>query len=316
MRDRGIEKEQAGSIRRSGVRSKIFGSMDKGALANSDMKQTKYIILYIVMVLFMIVYGMIVFIPSLWMLVSGFKEPAELYAMPAHFFPKELHLSKLLKILGQVDFKKYYINTTVMALGVVASDIVVCGLAGYVLSRLKPKGSKIILMMCFCLMLIPATMGTVPLYKSFLKFPIGHFNLMNTYVPMWIMAGANVFDIMLFKTSFDGIPNSLVEAAKIDGASNIRIFFRIILPLSVPIVVTVGILAFNSQFGSFFWPMLLLRNDEVSVLGLLIYKLRESTMTMDYKMLSLLFSIFPQILVFAVFQRYIIGGVNIGSVKG
>lgn len=297
-------------------RNKYFSNMDKGALTCSDMKHPKYVALYIFFVLFMLVYFLIAVVPAVWIVLSGFKDTAEIYAIPVKFFPEKINLSKLADAWKQMNFLRCYFNTTVMSLGSVAADITLCGLMGYVLSRLKPKGSGFVHALCFTLMMLPANMRMIPLYKEFISFPIGGFNLMNTYWPIWIMSGATLFDIILFKTSFDNVSISLIEAAKIDGASNMRIFFKVVLPLSMPVVVTVGIFSFNSHFGAFFWPLLTLKDERVSVLGLKLYQIKNSTMNMDYKMLAILFSILPQMLVFALFQKYIMGGISLGGVKG
>lgn len=168
----------------------------------------------------------------------------------------------------------------------------------------------------FWVMLLPVTMRTVPLYMEFKSMPVIGINLLETFWPIWIMAGANAFNIILFKNSFDSISHSLVEAAWVDGCSNIKIFFKIILPLSVPTVLVVAMFTFNSQLGQFFWPYLLISNKEKTVLGVLLYKMKTSTYTLDYQMIALLFSVIPQIVIFAIFQKQIMGGVNIGGVKG
>lgn len=311
-----MEKSTILDTRKTKRKVNFFSNMDKGALTSSDMKHPKYIALYACFVLFMLVYFLIAFLPTLWIALSGFKDSAEIYAIPVKFFPKEISLAKLAAAWKQMNFLKCYFNTTVMSLGSVVADIVLCGLAGYVLSRLKPKGSGFVHALCFTLMMLPANMRMIPLYREFISFPIGGFNMMNTYWPIWIMSGATLFDIILFKTSFDNVSISLIEAAKVDGARNMRIFLQIVLPLNLPVVVTVGIFSFNSHFGAFFWPLMTLKNENVSVLGLKLYQIKNSTMNMDYKMLAILFSIIPQMLVFAVFQKYIMGGISLGGVKG
>lgn len=293
-----------------------FRNMDKGVLTNADMKRGKYVCLYLCLALFMVIYGLIVLVPSIWMLLMGFKSAAEIYQTPVSFFPSQVDLGKLWQVWKQMSFVKTYANTFVMAAGAVAMDVVVCGLAGYVLSRLKPKGAGAVYKVLFWMMLLPGTMRLVPLYKMFIDFPVIHVNMMNTYLPMWIMTGSTIFDIMLFKTTFDTVSNSLVEAAKIDGASNMRIFLQIMVPLSVPVIVTAAVFTFNFQFGSFFWPMLILRDEAKQVLGLQIYNLKASSLSMDYRMLAMVFAILPQLIVFALFQKHIMGGINIGGVKG
>ena len=294
---------------------KIFANMDKGILTTADMKQPKYKILYIIMFLFMVIYCATCFFPVIWILLSGFKDVKEMYAVPASFLPRTLDISKVVKVWTEMKFYKYYISTFTMALGSVAADVIVCGLAGYSLSRLKPKGTKVILAVLFWIMLMPGTMRTVPLYMIFTNFPHLHFDMSNSFWPIWIMAAANVFDIILFKNFFDGISKALIEAAQVDGAGNMQIFFRIILPLSVPIFMTVSIFAFNGSVGQYFWPYLLISKQNLTVLGVQLFNLKSSSYTMDYQMLALLFSILPQVIVFAIFQKKIIGGVNVGGVK-
>lgn len=293
-----------------------FKNMDKGILTNSDMKKTKYRLLYWIMFGIMIIYALAAFIPVIWILLSGFKTVDEMYQIPASFFPKEFHISKLGRVWSEMKFYRYYLSTFIMAGGAIVFDIVVSGLAGYVISRLKPLGTKVVFAMVFWVMLLPGTMRIVPLYMTFKDFPIFHFSMLDTYWPMWLMAAANAFDIILFKNFFDGISVSLVESAKIDGASNMRVFFNIMLPLSLPVFIVVGVFAFNGQMGQFLWPYLTISKKEMTVLGVMIYKMKTSDYTMDYQMLALLFSVIPQLLIFAVFQRQIMGGVNIGGVKG
>ena len=291
-------------------------NMDKGILTNSDMKKPKYRLLYALMMIFMIAYCLISVLPVVWIMLSGFKDVKEMYAVPATLLPKKIDLSKLGRVWTELKFYKYYGNTFLMAIGSVISNIVISGLAGYVLSRLKPKGTKFMLAVIFWLMLLPGTMSTVPLYMEFKSMPLIGINLLETYWPIWLMSGANAFNIILFKNFFDGISSSLIEAAWIDGANNTRIFFKIIIPLSTPVFIVVAMFTFNGQIGNFFWPYLLISSKEKTVLGVQLYKMKSSTYTMDYQMLALLFSVIPQIVIFAIFQKQIMGGVNIGGVKG
>lgn len=128
-----------------------------------------------------------------------------------------------------------------------------------------------------------------------------------------------MFNIILFKTNFDGISKSLVEAAKLDGASDIAIFIRIMVPLSVPVIMTVSLFTFNGQFGNFFWPNLVITDPEKYTLGVQVYKIQNivnASLTDDIKMMGIIFAILPQLLIFSLFQKHIIGGINLGGVKG
>lgn len=290
--------------------------MDKGILTNADMKQRKNKVLYWCLFLIALLFCFISFFPVVWILLSGFKDVKELYAVPASLFPEKIELSKIAKVWSEMKFYKYYASTFIMAIGAAVVTCGVCGLAGYAMSRLKPKGTKVLLVILLWIMMLPGTMRTVPIYMIIKDFPIGHFSMLDSYVPIWLMSAANAFTIILFKNFFDGIPLSLVEAAKIDGAGSLKIFVRIIIPLSMPVFMTVGLLTFNGQFGQFLWPYLLISKKEMTVLGVQLFKMKNGNYTMDYQMIALLFSILPQIILFALFQKQIMGGVSVGAVKG
>ena len=294
--------------------------MDSGALCTSDMKQVKYKLFYFFLWALMLFWFTIVILPCLWLAVSGFKTAAEINASTnATFFPKEWDFGKLKYAWDTLHYQKFYINTFFLAIGCVISDLVVSGLAGYVLSRLKPRGYKFVLTMVFCLMILPTTGTTVPLYITFKEGIIPGVSLLNTYWPMWLMAGANMFNIILFKTNFDGVSSSLIEAAKIDGASDMRIFFKIMVPLSIPVIMTVSLFTFNGQFGNFFWPNLIITDPEMYTLGVQVYKIQNTVtadLTDDIKMMGIIFAVLPQLIIFSLFQKHIIGGMNLGGVKG
>lgn len=294
--------------------------MDSGALCTSDMKQVKYKLFYFFLWALMLFWFTIVILPCLWLAVSGFKTAAEINASTnATFFPKEWDFGKLKYAWDTLHYQKFYINTFFLAIGCVISDLVVSGLAGYVLSRLKPKGYKFVLTMVFCLMILPTTGTTVPLYITFKEGIIPGVSLLNTYWPMWLMAGASMFNIILFKTNFDGVSSSLIEAAKIDGASDMRIFFKIMVPLSIPVIMTVSLFTFNGQFGNFFWPNLIITDPEMYTLGVQVYKIQNTVtadLTDDIKMMGIIFAVLPQLIIFSLFQKHIIGGMNLGGVKG
>ena len=290
--------------------------MDKGILTNIDMKQGKYRFLYSAIMIILLLWCLgICLYPILWIILSGFKDVEELYAIPSTFFPKNFQISKIAKVWNEMKFWKTYGNTFMLAGGAAVFNMVISGLAGYVISKLKPIGSKVVFTILFWIMLLPTTMSTVPIYMTIMEFPIFHFSMLDSFLPLWLMV-VNAFDIILFKNFFDGISDSLVEAAKIDGATNIRIFCQIMVPLSIPVFCVVGIFTFNGNIGSFLMPLLTLTSADKTVLAVQLYKMKSASYTMDYQMLAIIFSMIPQVVVFVLFQKQIMGGINVGGVKG
>lgn len=286
-----------------------------GIMSSIDLKKPSNKLIYAIIVFILVVTCAASVIPIIWVLLSGFKSPSEIYKIPPSFFPDKIDLGKIALAWNQMKFYKTYVNTFIAAGGATACHLLISGIAGYVLSKLKPCGYKILFMLIFWSMLIPSTTSTVPIYMSLVKVPIIGINLSNSYIPLWLMF-INAFDIILFKSFFDGISDSIVESARIDGAGIMRIFFWIILPLSMPVFMTVAMFTFNAAMGQYFWPYLLITDNNMTMLGVQLYKMKNSTFSIDYQMLAIIFSIIPQVVVFTIFQKNIIGGVSAGAVKG
>lgn len=289
--------------------------LKQGIMSSIDLKKSSNKVIYAVIVLFLLIVCAISAIPIIWILFSGFKTPTEMYQVPPSFFPKTINLKKISDAWVQMKFYKYYVNTFIMAGGSTIFHLLFCGLAGYVLSKLKPVGHKFLEVLIFWSMLIPTTMSTVPIYMSLIKVPIIHLNLRNSFLPLWLMC-IDAFNVILFKNFFDGISDAIIEAARVDGAGALKIFFEIIVPMSMPVFMTVAIFAFNGSMGQYFWPYLLIDDPSKTVLGVQLYKMKNSTFSIDYQMLAIIFSIIPQVIVFALFQKNIVGGISIGAVKG
>ena len=132
---------------------------------------------------------------------------------------------------------------------------------------------------------------------------------------MWLGAGADTFAVLLFKNAFDGLSNSYVEAAKLDGCSNYGVFFRIMLPLATPVIIFQSINILSGAWSDFFTPLLVL--DQLTVVPLKIYRLKGATnIQMNTYFMALVFASIPPFVIFVLFQRQILGGINVGGVKG
>lgn len=280
-----------------------------------ERKNIKAKIVYWAMFAFLVIVSLICILPPIWIFVSSFKDTAEFLSLPPTLLPKHVNLSKLAAVWTKASLGKAYIATCEMVVGDLFFCLTICCLAGYMLSRLKPKGHKILFTIIFWTMLLPTSMNMVPLFATFVDFPILHVNLTDSFLPMWIMSGANAFNILLFKSFFDSISISYLEAARIDGCSEFGIFSKIILPLSKPIVMTVSIFTVNATWGSFLWPYLLIKKTNMKPLGVVVYGLKD-LLSVDEYMMSLIFVIVPPVIFFLLFQKYIMEGMMIGGIKG
>ena len=296
---------------------KLFDNKTEGLVNFSDLHKPGVRIAYALMFICLVIMAAACLIPVLWVFLSGFKEPAEMYKVPATFFPEHISFGKVTAIMSKINIKKYFGNTLIIIIGSWVFDILFNGLAGYVLSRLKPKGTPILETLIFWSMLLPG-ISMAPLYMTFVDIPIIHVNLVGSYLPMFLMAGANAFNIMLFRNFFNGIPMDYLEAARIDGCSDMGIFGRIILPLSKPIVVVVSIFNIIASWSNFMWPYLLLGSTDREPLSVLLYTLSLGTLSIQDNelMLIIMISVLPPIIIYMLLSKHITGGINMSGIKG
>lgn len=304
---------------------KRFSEKPAGVINFSDLKTVKGQLVYWFFMLVLILVSAVCLIPALWTLSTGFKTSQEIY-QSASFFPENLTLSGMKESVvtawKAMNATRTSLNTLYISIMSTIVCIVVDGLGGYVLSRLKPTGSKLVFSLIVWTMMMPSQIRTVPLFISYMNWPLlaktsWEVSLLNTYVPQILGAATGAFTVMLFKNNFDSISISLIEAAKIDGAGNLRIFFNIMVPLSVPIIMFVAIGAMRGPWGDFFGPYLILSDKEKYTLPVSIFAMQsDTTVKMNTYMLALVLSSLPGLLIFACFQKYIVGGINVGGVKG
>ncbi len=282
-----------------------------------DMEQSlpKIKVLNTIIFLIVLIVALVSVLPILWVVASAFKDIDEFLMDPPTIIPRSFQPAKLIKVWNEAKFGRAYFNTLCMGLGNVVFSISLNGLAGFVLSRLKPKGHILILTLILWTMMMPHSMNMVPNFMTFVDFPVIHVNLTNTFLPFWLMSGAGTFFLMLFKSFFDSIPTSYLEAARLDGCTELGIYGRIILPLSKPVVFTVAIFVLNGIWGDFLWPYLILTDPKLHTTGIKIYHIQKD-LRIDEQYVSMLFVIVPSVVMYLCFQKYLAQGIAIGGVKG
>ncbi len=289
----------------------------EGLLNWNDLKQFKGRTIHILMMIILFLLSLVCIVPFVWMFLSAFKTTQEMYAVPAKLLPSSIDFARLKKVWETAHFGEYAFNSVMIIIGCLAFDVIFNGLGGYVLSRIKPFGTSALNTALFWTMMLPG-ISMVPLYMTFVDFPIGHFNMSGTYLPLWMMSATNAFNIFLFRNFFNSIPMDYLEAARIDGATNIKIFASIIIPLSVPIISVVTIFSVIGSWGNFFWPYLLLGDTDREPVAVMLYNLtaNNSPFKDNDRMLIMMFATIPSIVIFSIFSKKIIGGLNMSGIKG
>ncbi len=304
---------------------KKYSEKPAGVINSADLKTVKGQVVYWIIFVILCLVCVVCILPAIWTLMTGFKTTQEMY-QSTKFFPEHFSLSDSFKSISlawkSMDATRASLNTLLVCIGSTFFTLLIDGLGGYVLSRLKPTGTKLVFTLIVWTMMMPGQIRTVPLFMSYMSFPfIAKFpwelNLLNTYWPMMLGSASSAFTVMLFKNNFDSVSISYIEAARLDGCSNARIFYNIMVPLSVPIIIYVAIGTMRTPWSNFFAPYLILTDKEKYTLPVKIFQLKtDPSVKNNTYMLCLFMSSIPGFLIFALFQKYIVGGVNVGGVKG
>ena len=301
---------------------KKFKDKPAGLLSHADLRTFKGKTIHWIFVAILFVFALISVVPALWVVMTAFKETQEIYTS-ASFFPQDMSWGKMVTRVTE-SWKLLRLGDTLLltlfkSLGDLVFTLVFCGFSGYALSKIKPTGTKLIFTLVVWTMMMPSQIRMVPNYITMLHFPFaydwGGVNLLNTYWPLWLGYACNSYTIILFKNNFDALSTSYVEAAKIDGCNDAAIFFRIMIPLSVPIVMYVSIGALQGAWADYFGPLIYL--TENYTLPLKLFKMSSATdVKMNTYFMGLIFGTIPSLIIFLLFQRHILGGITVGGVKG
>jgi multiple sugar transport system permease protein len=275
---------------------------NNGIIRDFDLKKTSVLNFYKYVILTIgFLAAFIGFAPLIWLFLSGFKELRE-FVRETTILPKAINIKNYIITWNQLQFIRYYRNSLITVAGSVICAVFFNGLMGYVLSKVKPLGSKVVYLMIMWSLLIPATTSIVPLFVN-----ISRLHLNGSFVPLWFGIGANAFFVILFKNFFDDIPQSLIEAAQIDGAQNLRIFLKIVIPLSQAIIMVIVLYAIQAAWSDFLLPYLNLRGTPFETVMVRLFAFRAGR-TNDIDVLrGIVFSILPSLALFFIFQKYITG---------
>ncbi|MDJ0381950.1 carbohydrate ABC transporter permease [Streptomyces sp. G-G2] len=253
--------------------------------------------------------------PLYWMVANGLKSTEEFAKVPPTLVPGSLHTANYSSAWKVMDLAKLLFNTLYYSFGALAFQLVLDVAAAYSLSRLRPVFGKAVLGMMLATLMIPATVLVVPQYLTVLDMPIIQRNLLNTPWVIWLPSVTNAFNIFLLKRFFDSIPQEILDAASIDGASALRSLRSVVLPMSRPILGVVSIFAIVGVWKDFLWPMLTLPDPALQTLNVGIYSL-STGVPENHLIAALAMACAPTLIVFLIFQRNIMSGLTAGSLKG
>lgn len=256
------------------------------------------------------VLGMLTFFPFLWMIFSSLKTNAEISQMVPTLLPKNPTLNNFKELFERLNFGIYLKNTLIVTLFSFLG-LFLNAMAGYGFSKYDFKGKHGLFLLVLATMMIPGQVTMIPVYLI-----LNSVGLTNTLMGIVLPGLAGAFGIFLFRQFMSTISDELLEAARLDGANEWYIFFRIVLPLTRPILAVQGILTFIGGWNSFLWPLIIANDEKYYTLSVGLQLLQGQHGT-DYslQMAGATFMVVPILIVFMIFQKYILQGFNVSGIK-
>lgn len=278
-------------------------------------KMTKFNPIKIVSYMFMVLAILMIGMPLLWMLLASFKETQEIYRMPPTWFPENPTLANYPAAWNAVPFDRYFFNSMVTTLAATTSKVVLAMMCAYALvftkapQRLKDGAFLIIL----AALMVPAQVTIVPNYIT-----MAEFNWVNTYQGIVLPNAATAFGTFLLRQYCLSLPGEVVEAAEMDGASHFQRMWLVVLPMTQPALVTVGLFAVVSEWNDFLWPLIITNTDSMRTLPIGVFRLfqTEGLQNWGVIMAGTVFVVAPVIALFIRTQKWIVDGIAAGAVRG
>ena len=259
----------------------------------------------------LVLLALIALAPLLWMLSASFMPVGAASHLPPPLLPARATLDNYRELFARIGIGHYFINSLIVACAITMLSLLVNTMAGYAFAKLPFRGRERIFAVLLSALVIPAQVTMLPLFLI-----MKQLHLVNSYGGVVVPALATVFGIFLVRQYARSIPDELIEAARIDGAGELRIFFQIVLPMLKPVLVTLAIFTFLGAWNDFMWPLIVLTDTSHYTLPVALASLsREHIQDVEMMMAGAVITVLPVLTLFLVLQRYYIQGLLLGSVK-
>ncbi len=265
-----------------------------------------------------VIYGLLILLaismllPFIWMLSTSLMNELEVYSFPPKFIPSNWRWENFVEAMTLQPFGRYFLNSAIVSIMVVSGQMIFCSMAAYSFARIKFKGHEKVFAVYISTMMIPAIVTIIPAFLI-----INTFGWMNTYWALATPTISNVWGIFLLRQFFLTIPKDLEDAARIDGASESRIFWTISLPLSQPALATLAIFSFMASWKDFLWPLIVTNRADMRTVevGIANFSTVYST-DWPHQMAAAVIVLLPIIIVFILAQRHFVRGITFSGLKG
>lgn len=253
----------------------------------------------------------LILIPFLWMLTTSLK-PRGMVGSPPYLFPTVFNIENYLTAWRAAPFLRYYLNTTIVAIAVISSRIVIAGMAAYAFSVMKFKGKNLLFLAFLGTMMVPSQATLIPSYMIILDL-----GWMNTYRALIIPRMVDAFSIFLLRQRFISIPKDYIDAAKLDGCSHWRLLWQIVMPMSRSTVITMSLFSFLFVWNDFLWPLLVANTNQLRTIQVGLQAFSGQYITeWTFMMAGTVTATIIPILVFFIAQNYFVSGLTRSGLKG
>ncbi|HHH8037462.1 TPA: carbohydrate ABC transporter permease [Listeria monocytogenes] len=254
--------------------------------------------------------GFFMILPFIWMVLSSLKTDAEILKIPPTIWPETFTLDNFTKLFTEMDFAIYLKNTLIIVF-FSFFGLFLNAMAGYGFAKFKFKGKNKLFYLVLATMMIPGQVTMIPVYLL-----LNAARLTNTMTGIVLPGLVGAFGIFLFRQFMSTISDDLLEAARLDGASEFYIFWRIVIPISRPVLAVQGILTFIAGWNSFLWPLIIANDEKFYTLSVGLQLLKgQYGSNYALQMAGATFMVIPIILIFMTFQKYILKGFNVSGMK-
>ncbi len=287
-------------------------TMTHGPAAGSLLRQRRYrtIGMGVLYTLFSLV-AILFTLPFFLMLSSAFKSSAEILRVPPTLFPADPSFDAFRTVLNDAPFFRWFANSLLVSSTITLLVLLTCSLAGYIFAKFRFPGRDVIFVVLLMTMMVPFPVLLIPSYLV-----VNELNLINSLWALIVPAMVSAFGIFLMRQFIAGIPNDLIEAARLDGAPEWSIYARIIVPLARPPMAALGIFTFLAAWNDYLWPLIVINDLEKSTLPLaLTFFNSQHAQRYDLVMAAASMAVIPVIIVFIVFQRQIVNALVLAGLK-
>ena len=250
--------------------------------------------------------------PMLWMISASLMPTGEASAYPPRFLPRTVTFAHYADLFTRLELGRHLLNSALISTVVTAVSLAINSMAGYAFAKLRFRGREKVWRLLITGLVIPVQVSMLPLFLL-----MKQLGLVNTWWGVVIPSLASIFGIFLIRQYALSVPDELLDAARIDGAGEMRIYVSIVLPVIRPILATLAIWTFLTTWNDFMWPLVILSDQSKYTLPVALASLvGEHVQDTELMMAGSVLTVFPVLLVFLALQRYYVQGVMAGSVKG